>query len=474
MDQGQPNQAVNSANIPANAALNQNVQQAASVISVQTKKTPPKILIFAALVLLVIISVFAAYKIFTNNPAVKKVGGTITWWGLWEDKEVIQPLINEYESKNPGVKVEYIRQSPQDYRERLTSAIAKGSGPDIFAFHNSWVPMFRNSLDSLPASVMNPADYAKIFYPIASSDLTNGSSIVGIPMEYDALTLYVNQDIFEKSGRSVPTTWDDFRSTAKSLTVKDDQGVITQAGAAMGRTENVDSWPEILALLMLQNGVDLSNPVGKTAEDALTFFTIFSTNDGVWDGSQPSSTQAFAAGKLAMYIGPSWRALDIIQQNPSLRFKTYPIPQLPKDNPNQPDLTYATYWAQGVWSGSANKITAWEFLKFMSTQDSLTKFYENASKYRNFGEPYSRVDMASILISHPLIGSIVSQAPGAVSWYLNSRTFDGPTGINTQMNNYFADAVNSVVSGKLTVDKALTTTAEGVAQVLSQYKLIAN
>ena len=42
--------------------------------------------------------------------------------------------------------------------------------------------MFRDSLDSLPASVMNPADFAKTFYPIASSDLTSGSSIVGIPI----------------------------------------------------------------------------------------------------------------------------------------------------------------------------------------------------------------------------------------------------------------------------------------------------
>jgi ABC-type glycerol-3-phosphate transport system substrate-binding protein len=292
-------------------------------------------------------------------------------------------------------------------------------------------------------------------------------------LEYDALTLFINQDIFDKAGKTPPANWDDFRALAKQLTVKDDQGVITQAGAAMGRTENVDNWPEILALLMIQNGVDLNNPTGTAAEGALTYFTLFSTTDGVWDATLPSSTQAFAAGKLAMYIGPSWRAFDIESQNPNLKFKTVPIPQLPKDNPNQPDITYATYWAEGVWSGSAHKAVAWDFLKFLSTQDSLTKLYQNESKVRSFGEPYPRTDMASLLTDHPIIGSVISQASGAESWYLDSRTFDGPTGINTQMINYFGDAVNAVANGTVTPTQALSTAAQGVQQVLAQYKLVA-
>jgi multiple sugar transport system substrate-binding protein len=441
------------------------------VVPAPPNKGFPKVAIFAGVAFVVLILIFVVFKVLTSSS--QSPTGTITWWGLWEDPVVVKPLIDSYQSQHSGIKINYIKQSPQDYRERLTSSLAKGSGPDIFAFHNSWVPMFRSSLDALPAAVMNPADFAKTFYPIASSDLTSGASIVGIPLEYDALTLYINQDIFDKAGKTPPTSWDDFRSIAKSLTVKDDQGVITQAGAAMGRTENVDHWPEILALLMLQNGVDLGSPTGSNAQGALTFFTLFSTTDGVWDATLPSSTQAFAAGKLAMYIAPSWRAFDILQMNPNLRFKTFPIPQLPKDSPSQPDITYATYWAQGVWSGSSHKAAAWDFLKFLSTQDSLTKLYQNESKTRSFGEPYPRTDMTSLLSSHPIAGSVISQAPGATSWYLDSRTFDGPTGINSQMISYFGDAVNAVANGTTTPDKALVTAAQGIQQVLTQYKLIA-
>lgn len=432
-------------------------------------KEKSKILIIVGVIVLVAVLSLVVFKVFNKA---KTGGSEITWWGLWEDPSIIQPLVTEYETENPNVKITYVKQSPQDYRERLTNALAKGTGPDIFTFHNTWAPMFRNDLDTIPVSVINPADFAKTFYPIASSDLTSGTGLIGIPLEYDALTLYINEEIFNKAGKTPPTTWDELRATARALTVKDDQGVITQSGVALGRTENVDHWPEIIALLMLQNGVDLTNPVGKPAEDALSFFTIISTVDGVWDATLPSSTQAFAAGKAAMFIGPSWRAFEINQQNKSLKFKTVPIPQLPKDNPKQADITYATYWAQGVWSKSGSKSEAWNFLKFLSSQSSEQKLFANAAKLRSFGEPYSRIDMANILTPHPIVGSIITQAPGAKSWYLASRTFDGPTGINSQIANYFGDAINAVVAGTQTPTQALATVALGVTQVLTQYRLV--
>ncbi len=393
---------------------------------------------------------------------------TLTWWGLWEDASVVSPLIAEYEASHPKVKINYVMQSHQDYRERLTNSLAKGEGPDIFRFHNSWVPMFRKELDYLPPSVMSPSEYSQTFYPVVTSDLTSGTGMVGIPLEYDGLVLYINQEIFDQNAKSPPTTWDDLRQTAISLTKKDEQGTITQAGVALGRVENVDHWQEILGLMMLQNGVSLENPTGKLAEDALTFFSVFSSVDGVWDATLPPSTAAFAAGKLAMYFGPSWRTFEIKIQNPNLKFKTFPVPQLPKTTPNEPDISYASYWVEGVWARSKNKAAAWDFLKFMSQKDSLEKLYQNEAKVRQFGEPYPRADMASLLSTDPILGALMNQAPDAQSWYLQSRTFDGPTGINSQISKYFEDAVNAVNSGT-PADKALETVVSGVSQVLSQY-----
>jgi len=426
-----------------------------------------KVILLVVAVLLVIGLGFLAIQ-FLFKGKTPAVENKIVWWGLWEDASVVTPLIEEYQTAHPGIKIEYVKQSHQDYRERVASALAEGKGPDIYSFHNSWVPMFKDELDKVPASIISPAEFAQIYYPVISSDLTSGTGFVGIPLGYDGLTLYLNEDIFEAAGKSPPTTWDDVRQLAQELTIKNDDGVITQAGIALGRTENVDHWPEIVALMMLQNGANLAEPSGELAAKAIDFYTLFYKEDEVWDETLPPSTVAFAAGKVAMYLGTSWRAFEIKQQNPTLRFKTAPLPRLPKETPNEQDVAYASYWAQGVWARSGNKDTAWDFLKFISSKESLEKMYQGAAQMRLFGQPYPRLDMAELISTHPIVGSVIVQAQDAQSWYLADRTFDGPTGINTQIRKYFEDAINAVNEGKDT-EKSLDTAAQGVAQVLARY-----
>ncbi len=434
------------------------------------RRFPIKIVIGIIVTLVLAALAFFGYKfLMGRTPKTPLTQNTIVWWGLWEDASIVTPLIEEYQAQNPSVKIEYKRESPKDYRERLESSLAKGDGPDIFFFHNTWVPMFKDKLDKIPTGVMSAGEYAQTFYPVVSSDVTSGTGLVGIPLGYDALTLYINQDIFDAAGKTPPETWDELREVATDLTIKDEDGVITQSGVALGLTSNVDHWPEILALMMLQNGVNLAQPTGELAEKALEFYTLFAKEE-LWDENLPNSTVAFAAQKVAMVFAPSWRAFEIKQQNPDLRFKAVAPPHLPKEDPGEPDIAYATYWVQGVWEGSSKKTEAWNFLKFMSQKASLEKLFANAAKSRLFGEPYPRVDMAELLSTHPLVGSIATQAPNATSWYLASRTFDGATGINSQINKYFEDAVNAVNEGK-TSKASLEVTAEGVAQILAQFDI---
>jgi len=431
------------------------------------KKFPLRLILILLLVVAVVVGlIFTAGKFLGKKTVETK---TITWWNLWEDDSIIKPLIQEYEAKNPNVKINYVKQSPQDYRERLASALAKGDGPDIFAFHNTWVPLLARDLDSVPPQVMSSADMAQNYYYVVSADLTSQGRILGIPLGYDALTLFINEDLFKEAGLNPPTTWVELRDDAKLLTKVVD-GKIVQSGVALGRTENVDHWQEILALMMIQNGINFTNPDPTLVENSLLFYTIFSKSDKVWDETLPSSTEAFAAGKLAMYFGPSWRAFNIKEINPNLNFRTVPLPQIPKENSDEPDIGYATYWSQGVWIKSKNKDLAWDFLKFISSRDSLEKMFKQASLVRGFGEVYPRSDMANLLLDHPILGSVVKLAPDAKSWYLASRTFDGPTGINSQLSKYFEDAINALNDNQDS-KHASETLIQGIKQVLTQYGL---
>lgn len=410
--------------------------------------------------------IFGISRLRTQSVVSQEVN--LTWWGLWEDASLVQPVVDEYEKANPKVKISYIKQSHQDYRERLSSSLARGSGPDIFRYHNTWVPMLRSELAPLPSEIMDAAAYTNTFYPVAVQDLTVSGKITGIPLMIDGLALFVNEGLFEEAGVASPSTWEDVRRVALALTKRDGQGQITQAGIALGTTNNTDHWQDVVGLMFLQNGADLTNPTGKRAEDALLFYTLFVLTDKVWDETLPPSTLAFSGGRLAMYLGPSWRVFEIRKQNPNIRFRVLPVPQLPKLSPDDRDITWASYWVEGVWERSQKKNEAFRFLKFLSEKEQLEKLYTNAAKVRLFGEPYPRQDVASLLLDDPLVGAYIKQAPTARSWYLAGSTFDGPTGINSRLSKYFEDAINSILKGE-TPDRVVDTLRQGVQQVLGTY-----
>jgi len=425
-----------------------------------------KILIGFLLVLILIGVSFAIYKFVL--PKLRGAGApssqvTLTYWGLWEPSKAFTQVISDYQKEHPNIKINYTQQSHKDYRERLASAFARGEGPDIFRFHNTWTAMFKKDLSPIPADIYDAASYEATFYPVARQSLRQGTGYVGIPLEIDGLGLFINEEIFANAGKEPPTSWDELRKVALELTTYDSSGNIQIAGVALGETANVDHWSDILALMMLQNGASLENPTGNLAEDALSYFTLFSRIDKVWNDKLPPSTAAFANGKLAMYFGPSWRALNIKEANPSLDFRVVPVPQLPETN-----IAWASFWVEGVWSRSKNKKAAWEFLKYLSSRQVLQKLYQAQSQLRLFGEPYSRIDMAELLKNDRYLGAYITQASAAQTWYLCSRTFDN--GINDRIIKYFEDAVNSVNQGQ-SPEKALETAASGVAQVLATYGL---
>ncbi|MCL4390254.1 MAG: extracellular solute-binding protein [Patescibacteria group bacterium] len=390
---------------------------------------------------------------------------TITMWGMWEPESVYSVVADDYHRAHPNVTVKYIKQSPLNYRDRAISALALSDGPDIVLIHNSWLPMFVNSVAPVPADVMSPSDFRSAFYPTATADLMAGGKPYALPTEIDDLGLYVNQDIFNAAGVSLPTTWDEFRTAADKLTVRDSGGRIKTAGAALGAVSNVDHWQDILSLMMLQAGVNMNTGLSSdAAAGALSYYTTFVTVDKVWDETQDASTLAFAQGKLAMYFGPSWRFFDFKQINPNLNFKVIPVPQLT----GGAKVNLASYWAAAVSAKSPQAKTAWDFVKFAASQDELTKLYAAESKLREFGEPYPLVAMATMLSADPNAGPFVLAGPTAKSSYLVSATNDGDTGINSRIGKYYVDAINGVLKGT-DPKTALATVQQGVTQVLQSY-----
>ena len=392
----------------------------------------------------------------TNTPKI-----TLTYWGLWEPSEVLDEVFNSYEQSNPDIQIVYRQQSIQDYRERVQAAIASGEGPDIFRFHNTWLPMLKTDLQPDSNKVINLSQ----FYPIVSTNVVLGGETFGVPLDFDTLALYYNPAMLERANQEVPETWDELRSVAQAVRVPA-SGKIQVGGVALGTTNNVDNFSDILGLMLLQNGANPGAPTDRFTEDTLTFYTMFakdSTNSRVWDETMPASTYAFAMEKVAMIFAPSWRAFEIQDINPSLEFKTAPVPQLPGGK-----TTWATYWVEGVSRKSKNPTEAWKFLAYLSSDEVLTKLYTAQSNVRMFGEPYPKPSLAETIMTGSVAKAFVDQGTNARSWYLSSRTFDN--GINDRIIKYYEDAVNAVNDGQQPA-KVLPTLGQGVAQVLQQYNV---
>jgi len=399
-----------------------------------------------------------------GSGASPKTQVTLTYWGLWEPSAVLSEIISDYQESHPNIRIQYSQQSHRDYSDRLQAAIAKKQGPDIFRYHASWVPMLRQELSAMPASVYSDTEYQNTFYPVAVKQLKYNSRFVGIPLQYEGLALYYNQDVLSTANVQPPTTWADMKRVATQLTIKDpESGKIRRSGLAIGNTSNVDHFSDVLGLLLLQNGVDPTNVTTQPAKDAISFYTSFINQDKVWDSTLPNSTTAFARGDVAMIFAPSWRAHDIQAMNPNLKFGIAPVPQLTANK-----VTWASYWAEGVNAQSTHQAEAWEFLKYMSSAETMQKFYSTAKKVRAFGEIYSRKDLAGSLASDPFVSAFLSDAPFAKNWYLNSLTHDN--GINDNIIKYFEDAVNqSLGSGASNLPTSMSTAQQGQTQILNQY-----
>jgi ABC-type glycerol-3-phosphate transport system substrate-binding protein len=168
-----------------------------------------------------------------------------------------------------------------------------------------------------------------------------------------------------------------------------------------------------------------------------------------------------------MILAPSWRAFDIAEINPSLRFKIAPIPQLPGNTVN-----WASYWVEGVSSKSKYPAQAMEFIKFLTSKEGATLLYSEEAKARKlFGEPYARMELASTLTNDPYAGAYVVQGKDARAFPLASRTFDN--GLNDKLIVYLENALNALKTGSSPTTE-LETMKTGFQQVFTTYRLTTN
>jgi multiple sugar transport system substrate-binding protein len=383
----------------------------------------------------------------------------LVFYGLFDDEDVFQPLIQQYSEKHPNVTVTYKKfTDPVEYMNVIINELAEGGGPDIFEAPNYWFLKNVKKMTPVPVQTFSPQQFQQTFVDVATNDLilhdpADGQyKVYGIPMYVDTLALYYNnatyQDAIPDQGRPA-ATWDGLKDDVYKLSKPDNSFErFAVAGIAMGRSDNIARAIDILYMLMLQYNTQFYNSsfsrtafvnqqvtdstglLINPATEALRLYTSFAlpaNKNYSWNeylataGSPVEEMETFARGKVAMIFGYSYLYSQILTEIKDLQAKgeqtidpnDVRISVVPQINDpatsTQKRVSYANYYADTVSRTSQHPAEAWDFLQFISSKTNL-QYYNSKTHY-----PTSRRDMLDDQMKDPIYGVFAQQTGYAES-----------------------------------------------------------
>ena len=119
----------------------------------------------------------------------------------------------------------------------------------------------------------------------------------------------------------------------------------------------------------------------------------------------------------------------------------------------KPAVNFANYWAQGVSKQSKNQDAAWNFLKYLTSKDSLDKYYARHKM------PSSRKDLIALQINDPDLGVFANAN-------LTAKTFYKPD--EARMDQIFTAMIDNVVLNGVSAQEALSQAAKQADTLIGQ------
>ncbi len=420
------------------------------------------------------------------NPVTLKV------WRVWDEEDTLKDIMDEYHKSHPNVEFEYRKLRFEEYRDELLSAWARDEGPDIFSIPNSWVGGYLEFMAPLPPVLEIPkieirtvlgfkkektkvldqtktysiSDMRDTFLPAVVDDVVfydedGQRRVYGLPYSIDNLALYYNRDMLNQANIPLPpTTWSEMLVQIPKLVKENSKGELTQSAVAIGTTNNIQRYVDILSLLMIQDGADMSRIDEKNefrasfnesiadadgnkfhpGSHALLFYTDLanpSKQAYTWNEELPDSFEAFTQGQLAYFIGYSYHLPMIEDAAPRLNFDIAPLPQI---SLNQ-EANFANYWVESVYNNSENVNYAWDFLYFATQKEQVVN-YVNATV-----RPSALREIINLQIDQDEeIAPFVNQALTSQSWY-HGKDY-------SKVEEAFAFMIDGVLHNEITENNA--------------------
>lgn len=380
---------------------------------------------------------------------------SLTLWLPSNEKGNFDTIIASYRKLHPNVtiKTEYIETG--QYTERLFQATQTNTLPDMFVVRDENLAGVKPYISPAPASVMTIEDFENTYVEFAQAQLTSGSTVYAAPLGVATLGLVYNQDRAQQAGvTKPPNNWNEFESTNEKLRKKDGQN-LQQSGVALG-SANINNYPDIISVLMMQNGAVMNNkpPTQATfnqpdrsgypsAAKAVMFYASFSQSNREnysWNDNLGDSITALSQNKTAMIIDYPMVYKQVRKLNSNMLLSTAALPQ----TNTSASINYATVLSGVVSKNSPQTEIAWDFWGF-AVSAAEQKAFSTQSYW-----PASRKDLANAQLNDQDLSPFIKQQSTAQSWY---------KGVNQATNSELVDMLNKYLSGldaQIVVNNAAT------------------
>lgn len=305
---------------------------------------------------------------------------TLRFWAMGREGEVASQLVAEYMRRHPQIHVEVQKIPFISAHEKLLTAYAGDTLPDLCQLGNTWIPEFvalkaLQPLDQLVAASSDvPLD--DYFEGILETNRLGGT-LYGIPWYIDTRLLFYRRDLLRDAGfQSPPQSWDEWRE------------MLAAVKRMVGRDRYSALLPlneyEPLLVLALQKPSELLRDNGRWGNfrspdfiDTLSFYREMFVNE--W-APRMSNTQIsnvwdeLGNGLFTFYISGPWNIAEFKARLPAHlqdAWMTAPMP-----GPEGPGASVAGGSSLVIPASSPHKAEAWKLAEYLSQRDTQLRFYE--------------------------------------------------------------------------------------------------
>ncbi len=398
----------------------------------------------------------------TSIPPTSSAPVTITFWDTYnaqaEVPYVNKTIIPAFEAQHPNIKVQEVNVPYGQFTQKLVTALAGGSAPDVASIDIIWTPQFASMgvLVPLDQSLSDFSTFkAAVFPGPLSTNFWQGHNY-GLPLDTNTRVLIYNKDIFQQAGiANPPLTMDEFLADcAKIKALGPNHYCFADDGIYYGWAVGpwVWSFGGSLTDTTLTRATGYLN--GSQTVAAYTFLKNAIDKGYIepsgFTGGGVDQRGGLAKGEIAMILDGPWFPSIFDKQFPNVKYGMAPFP-----SGSGGSISVVGGEDIAEFQQSKNKEAATEFLRFMLSVDTQIKMAAVGDM-----PVLTAADQADNLSKMPGYFNVFFEA-------LKTAQARTPTPVYNQMESIFSDDGAAILSGKVTVHLGLDDAATRIDKLLA-------